>query len=223
MDNCTRDNPKVITAKRYLILGRPAAKLLFCLGTGFYYLYCMLMPIFYTLENHFPAEQDIHYTEGLFTYRKSGKNNYQIGVITKSNTDFFSCKSSYPDPDLCEVDRQYHRQLEDELRKNNQRTDIILEPKIYQKWQGKPARIGWFIQKYSLFSTDRRVVQVIVDGNEVVSNENVSQHIIRSKNSWILDLIMSSPLLIITIYLTIDLILNKDIKNEKQNHWSRIW
>ena len=209
MNNQYNEKPENITEHRYLILGRPADRLLVCLGAIIYYLYCILIPIYYASAISFPTEQDIHYTEGLFTYRESGRKHYQVGVKTENNTEYFSCKSSYFGTDLCEIDRQYRTQLEEELKKNNKPTNVILEPKIYNKWQGKPAKIGWFRQKYSLFSTDRRVIQVIVDGKEVISKENVNKRIIRGNNNWIFDIIMSSPFLILTLYLTINLILNK--------------
>jgi|GEM_PF-2045119 len=209
MDNQHSEKSKNITEHRYLILGRPADRLLVCLGAIIYYLYCILIPIYYASAISFPTDQDIHYTEGLFTYRESGRKHYQVGVKTENNTEFFSCKSSYFGTDLCEIDRQYRTQLEEELKKNNKPTNVILEPKIYNKWQGKPAKIGWFRQKYSLFSTDRRVIQVIVDGKEVISKENVNKRIIRGNNNWIFDIIMSSPFLILTLYLTINLIFNK--------------
>ena len=214
MNNNTTKKPETLAENSYLIPGRPASRLLVCLGAIIYYLYCMIIPIFYTLAVQFPEQQDIHYTEGLFTYREVARKHYHIGVITDSNTDFFSCRSSYFAPDFCEIDKKYYKQLDDELKRNNKRTNIIIEPKIYQKWQGKPAKIGWFRQRYSLFSTDERVVQVLIDGKEVVSKENVNKHIIRSKKSWIFDLIISLPLLAFTSYLTLTLILNKDNKHD---------
>lgn len=214
MNNNTTKKPETHAENSYLILGRLAGRLLVFLGAIIYYLNCILIHIFYTLAVQFPEQQDIHYTEGLFTYREVARKHYQIGVITDSNTDFFSCRSSYFAPDFCEIDKKHYKQLDDELKRNNKRTNIIFEPKIYQKWQGKQAKIGWFRQRYSLFSTDKRVVQVLIDGKEVVSKENVNKHIIRSKKSWIFDLIMSFPLLAFTSYLTLTLILNKDNKHD---------
>lgn len=215
MDNSTGKNPKVITGKRYLILGRPAGQLLFCLAAIVYYLYCVPVPIFYVLETHFPEKQDIHYTEGLFIYREVGRKNYQVGLRTNNGNEFFSCKPYYPAPDLCEVDRQHYKKLEDELKRNDKNTNIVIEPKLYQQWKNKPARIGWFTQRYNLFSSDRRVVQLIIDGNEIVSNENVNKRIKRNHNDWYFSVIVSSPMLIIILYLIRNLILNNEIKDEK--------
>lgn len=215
MENRIRKNPKAITGKQYLILGRPAGHVFFCLIAIFNCLYCIITPLFYGLETNFPAEQDIHYSEGLFTYRKAVGKNYQIGVRTDSNTEFFSCKSSYLGPNLCEIDRKYYKQLETELEKNNKRTNIVLAPILYQQWQGKSAKVGWFWQQYSLFGIERRVIQVIVDGKEVVPKENVKKSIISNKDDLAFDIAMSLPIILFTFIITRQVVLNKDNKNER--------
>lgn len=215
MDNDTPKKNGTITEKRYLVFGRPAGHLFYCLVLILYYLYCMLIPILYALSTHFPAEEDIHYTEGLFTYRDKGRQYYQIGVVTGNKANYFSCRSDFMSVEICEVDRKYYKQLEHDLEKNNKPTNVALKPKLYQQWQGKPARIGWFRQRYNIFYTDKRVVQVIIDGKEVVSNNNVIKHMNWKKNTWLIDIIFSSPVLIITLLFTRQIILNKDIENGK--------
>lgn len=87
--------------------------------------------------------------------------------------------------------------------------------KLYQKWKGKPVIIGWFRQRYNIFSTGRRVVQVIISDEEVVSNKNVIDTIAWEKNNWFITLVISSPLFIIIAIITNRIILNRDIKNGK--------
>lgn len=216
MENDTKKNPETSTTKRYLILGRPAGQLLPCMLLTFYYLYCILFPLFYSLSTHFPAEEDIHYTEGLFTYRKSGKaqrKSYQVGVRIGGNTEFFSCTSDFIGVNLCEVDRKYINEVfYDSKSINKNKTPLAT---LYSQWQGKPAKIGWFKQSYNIFYTKRRVIQIIIDGKEVISKKSVADSINWKKNTWVIDVLMSSPLLIITFLYVRHTISNKDIKNEK--------
>ncbi|KGD75295.1 hypothetical protein HA49_08705 [Tatumella morbirosei] len=215
MNNQHSEKPKNITEHRYLILDRPAGHVLFCLITIFYCVYCVLTPIFYALATDFPEEKDIHYSEGLFTYRDAVNKNYQIGVRTGSSTEFFSCKSSYLSPNLCEIDRKYYDKLKEHLKKNNKRTNVILEPKLYQQWQDKPAIISWFWQRYSIFGIDKKVIRVIIDGEEVVSGENVRKTIISNHDDWWINIAMSLPFILFTFVITRQVILNKEIKNEQ--------
>ena len=208
MENRIRKNPKAITGKQYLILGRPAGLLLLCLAAIFNYIYSMLIPVFYVLAIQLPTEQDIHYTEGLFTYREVGRKYYQIGVKTGKDTEFFSCKQNYLGPHLCEIDKNYYSQIIEDLEKKHKKTNVDLKHKLYEQWQGKPARIGWFSQNYSFLSTKRRVIQATVDGKEVVKIESVKKIINKRKDTWFVDIIISLPFLAGIIYLTSVLILN---------------
>ncbi len=215
MNNNNTKNPENITKHNYLILGRPASQLFFCLGAFIYYLYCAIIPIAYGLETNFPAEQDIHYSEGLFTYREAAGRSYQVGIKTESNTEFFSCKSNYLGRDICEIDIKYYNALTEDLERKNKRTNVVLAPILYKQWQEKPARIGWFWQKYSLFSTGKRVVQVIVDGKEVVPNENIKKDIARIKNGWIFDIAITSPILMVIFFLIRNLKFKQGEKHEQ--------
>ena len=215
MNNQHSEKSKNITEHRYLILGRPIGLLLLCLAAIVNYVYSILIPVFYILATQFPTDKDIHYTEGVFTYREVGRKYYQIGVKTGRETEFFSCKQNYLGPHFCEIEKIYYDQLTEYLEKNNKRTNIDLKPKLYQQWQGKPAKIGWFSQRYSLLSIRRRVVQVIVDGKEVVKNESVKNIINKRKKNWFIDLIVSLPFLIGIAYLTTVLISNKGTNDEK--------
>ena len=215
MDRNNQENTGKLSGKLFFIPGIPAGWILSYLGLIFFYLYFVITPLFFSHAIEFPNKDEIHYSEGVFTYREVGRKNYQMGVSSSTNTEFFSCKSSYLSPDVCEVDRIYINQLFDLLKKNNKPENVIPLQKLYQKWKGKPVIIGWFRQRYNIFSTGRIVVQVIISDEEVVSNKNVIDTIAWEKNNWFITLVISSPLFIIIAIITNRIILNRDIKNGK--------
>ncbi|WP_241640831.1 hypothetical protein [Rosenbergiella epipactidis] len=69
MDNNTEKNTGSITKKRYFILGRPAVPLLIALIFIYTLLYIFFTPLYFAYVAKFPKEDEIHYSEGLFTFR----------------------------------------------------------------------------------------------------------------------------------------------------------
>jgi len=219
MDNNTEKNTGSITKKRYFILGRPAWPLLKSLILIYFCLYFFYTPLYFTHVTKFPEKDEIHYSEGLFTFRSLSKNKYQMGLITPSKTEFFSCISSYAGSHICEVNRIYLEQIDEELGNKGKFSKENPKPILYKRWQGKPAKIAWFNQRYNIFSTGRRIVQVIIDGKEVLSYKRVKHSINFAKNKWnvILCLVISSPGMFFSTLMLKRIILNRDPFSGEKN------
>jgi len=54
---------------------------------------------------------------------------------------------------------------------------------ISSKWVGKPATIWWYPRAINPWQTDRRVVQLSVDGEVIITPEKTARHLESSK-SW---------------------------------------
>jgi len=220
MDNNTEKNTGSITKKRYFILGRPAWPLLMALICIYTLLYCFFTPLYFAYVTKFPEEDEIHYSEGLFTFKTLSRQKYQMGLITPAKNEFFSCESIYFGPHVCEVNLIYFKQIKDEKLGNKAKFSKQDSTSIlYKRWQGKPARIAWFNQRYNIFSTDRRIVQVIIDGKEVISNKSVIRTINSEKNKLhiILYIVISSPLIFFIALLSKRIILNQDLIDGEKN------
>ncbi|WP_241611068.1 hypothetical protein [Rosenbergiella epipactidis] len=219
MDNNTEKNTRPTTKKGYFILGRPAVPLLIALIFIYTLLYIFFTPLYFAYVAKFPKEDEIHYSEGLFTFKSLGKQKYQLGLISRTNTEFFSCKSIYFGSHLCEVNRIHKKQIDEELGNKGKFSKQDTTPILYKRWQGKPAKIAWFTQRYNIFSTDRRIVQVIIDGKEVLSNERVINTINSAKGNFIviLCLVVSSPLMFFAALMLKRIILNRDPFSGEKN------
>jgi len=219
MDNNTEKNTGSTTKKRYFVLGRPAVPLLQSLTFIYFCVYFFYTPLYFNYITKFPKEDEIHYSEGLFTFKSLSKNKYQMGLITPAKTEFFSCLSSYTDSHLCEVNRIHFDQINEELGNKGKFSRKDPTPVLYKRWQGKPAKIAWFTQRYNIFSTDRRIVQVIIDGKEVLSHERVINTINDEKSKFIviLCLVVSSPLMFFSAIMLKRIILNRDPFSGEKN------
>ncbi|WP_241629038.1 hypothetical protein [Rosenbergiella epipactidis] len=219
MDNNTEKNTVSITKKRYFILGRPAGPLLIALIFIYTLLYIFFTPLYFAYVAKFPEEDEIHYSEGLFTFKSLGKQKYQLGLITPTKTEFFSCISSYIGSHICEVNRIYSEQIDEELGNKGKFSKQDSTPILYKRWQGKPAKFAWFTQRYNIFSTDRRIVQVIIDGKEVLSHERVINTINSAKGKFIviLCLVVSSPIMFFAALMLKRIILNRDPFSGEKN------
>ncbi|WP_241640830.1 hypothetical protein [Rosenbergiella epipactidis] len=142
-----------------------------------------------------------------------------MGLITPAKTEFFSCKTIYTGSHLCEVNRIHKKQIDEELGNKGKFSRQDTTPILYKRWQGKPARIAWFTQRYNIFSTDRRIVQVIIDGKEVLSNKRVidSINFAKGKLMVITCLVLSSPLMFFSSIMLKRIILNRDPFSGEKN------
>ena len=110
----------------------------------------------------FPAPQDIHYTQGVFTYKKEGKRGYYPLLKQGKEKIAFSCKAG---------------------EGSNHSCDITYEQ--FREWQGKSAEIAWFWQPMMPFVKSKRMVQLKIEGEVKVAPESVKRFIDIVKDSWL--------------------------------------
>ena len=102
----------------------------------------------------FPAPQDIHYTQGVFTYKKEGKRGYYPRLEQGKEKIAFSCKASEGSDHLCGITYEQFRE-----------------------WQGKIAEIAWFWQPMMPFVKSKRMIQLKIEGEVKVAPETIKRHI----------------------------------------------
>ena len=219
MDNNTEKNTRSTTKKGCFILGRPAVPLLIALIFIYTFIYFLYTPLYFAYVAKFPEKDEIHYSEGLFTFRPLDRQRYQLGLITPAKTEFFSCKSIYFGSHLCEVNRIHLEQMDEELGNKGKFSKQDTRTILFKRWQGKPARFAWFTQRYNIFSTERRIVQIIIDGKEVLSNKRVIDSINYQKDKWyfIIYIVVSSPLTLLIVLLSKRIILNQNLVDGEKN------
>lgn len=136
------------------------------------YIFIVLIPLFYTWHAEIPPLGSLNKTSGKFTYKKIGnKGNYLVGVSSSSSATFFTCAASkfgaYP--------------------------DCLQGKSEYEKLVDQPTTAFWFEQPVYLFSTQKRLVKLIVSGEEKRSYEKTVTVTRRSKASapwWIFILLI---------------------------------
>ena len=144
-------------------------------------------PIIYSWNVYFPAENDIHHTKGVFTYKYVGKAGYMPGLSVSGKDEVFGCKAQGGLRHYCINDK--------ELFKNHKGGN--LQRDYFERWEGKNAEILWFYQPMYFFSKQRRVIEIIVDDVVVLSRENVKKDIDNNRGDCLGDLITTSIFLMI--------------------------
>ena len=115
----------------------------------------------------FPASQDIHYTQGVFTYKKEGKRGYYPLLKQGREKIAFSCKAGEGSNHLCDISYEQFRE-----------------------WQGKNAEIAWFWQPMMPFVKSKRMIQLKIEGEVKVSPQEVKRYIDIIKKGWHIDFVI---------------------------------
>ncbi|WPM84084.1 hypothetical protein QNH14_13675 [Apirhabdus apintestini] len=160
--------------------------------------YMLVIPSLYSSKYTFPQEGKIHAQSGLLIYKNMGKNGYAPGIFADGKKYRFSCASG----------------------SFMQHTCGKMSAKDFRRLRGKPATIYWFQQKTNLFSSQKRVVEIVVNNEVTVTRPSVNRDITIERKSRNFNLWTSS---IITI--TVNLLLcwgyrriNKAEKALKENN-----
>ena len=112
----------------------------------------------------FPAPQDIHYTQGVLTYKKEGKRGYYPLLKKGREKIAFSCKAGEGSNHLCDISYEQFRE-----------------------WQGKSAEIAWFWQPMMPFVKSKRMIQLKIDGEVKVTFESMKRRMDLNQESWHVD------------------------------------
>lgn len=115
------------------------------------WVFMILIPFGYEWWAEIPPFEQLQVTSGELTYQDLGKRGDRMtGIKSASGTDFFTCATG-----------QYDH------------TDCVFPMAEYEKLAGKPATVWWYEQPVYLFSTQKRLVRLVVDGEEKMSYERV--------------------------------------------------
>ncbi len=109
------------------------------------YVFISLVPSLYERFAEIPPFENLHETVGEFTYEVTGKHGEDrlTGIKTSAGTLYFSCgPGSISHPDCVSPSSEYDR------------------------LSGKTAQVWWYEQPTYLFTTQNRVVKLVVDGKE---------------------------------------------------------
>ena len=119
------------------------------------FMMCGSIPRVYSLfVVEFPAQQDIHYTQGVFIYKKEGKRRFYPLLKQGKEEIAFSCKAGEGSDHNCSITYEQFRE-----------------------WNGKNAEIAWFWQPMMPFVKSKRMVQLKIEGEVKVTPETIKRHI----------------------------------------------
>lgn len=113
------------------------------------WVFVLFIPFLYEWTAEIPPFDRLQVASGDLTYKKVGKNRNEWLTGLKSATDetYFTCAAGVGHP------------------------DCLFPVSEYTKLAGKPTTIWWFEQPVYLFVTKKRVVRLVVDGEEQISYE----------------------------------------------------
>ncbi|RLM17667.1 hypothetical protein BIY29_19020 [Brenneria alni] len=138
------------------------------------------VPAYYAWVAEMPKEEEIHYTQGELVLRKNNKKGIQLGLKRNNEVEYFSC--------------------EEILNVGHWGCDV--NDDLLHDWSGKQAEIGWFYQPAYFFYSQRRLVQLKVEGDEKVSLETVAKRISSARKVAVSNVVMIDfPIIIFVLFL----------------------
>ena len=113
------------------------------------WMFMILIPFSCTWWAEIPPFEQLQMTSGELTYQDVGKRGDRLtGIKSESSTIFFTCAEG----------KFFH-------------PDCLFPMAEYEKLSGKPATVWWYEQPVYLFSTQKRLVRMVVAGEEKMSYE----------------------------------------------------
>lgn len=126
------------------------------------YIFAVALPMYYKWQYDLPPIEAMNKSEGVLTYKAhGGKIGTKVGLITPAGTEYFTCKSGVSSRHDC--------------------PGLYLE-KI-KPLAGKTATILWADQDVNPMVRQKRLIQLIVDGEERVSIQVTQDSVQRAKIS----------------------------------------
>lgn len=126
-------------------------RLLICdLGLTAMYLFLLLIPAAYEWLIEIPSLDGLEVTSGTLLFKKTGtRGDYLTGLHTSSGSIFFTCATRW--------DGSTH--------------DCLVRSRPDESLVGKEATVWWFEQPVHLWATRKRLIRLVVAGEEKVSYE----------------------------------------------------
>lgn len=115
------------------------------------YLHMIFIPLVYEWRPAVPPMAQLQVARGELTFQDVGKGDRLTGIKSATGTTFFSCATGKIGHPNCLFD------LGD-----------------YEKLAGKQATLWWYEQPIYLFTTQKRVVRLIVNEEEKISYEKTA-------------------------------------------------
>lgn len=111
------------------------------------YLFAVLIPLYYEATAEIPPTEKLHVTDGMLVIKWIPRRRELTGLQNEAGNIYFTCRIGV-------------------FSKKNNCISTFDEAK---KLVGKRATIWWFEQTIFPFSTQRRLVRLVVDGQEKIS------------------------------------------------------
>lgn len=139
----------------------------FAVAVGLFWVVLLGVTTLYTVAVGIPPFEQLSRSEGILGVEKVTPRTGLRTLLHKPDgtVERYSCRDSDGRAHTCFVD----------LTK--------------QRWLGKPATIWWYPRAINPWQTDRRVVQLIVDGEVIITPEKTARHLESSK-SWAIGLML---------------------------------
>ena len=108
------------------------------------YVFGVLIPMSYTVFSRIPDHDSLINQDGVLISHKLLKGDSKIGLKTLDGNLYFTCRASFG---------LNHKCL------SKERAELMV---------GRSAEVWWFEQKIYPFFTQRRLVRLVVDGEEII-------------------------------------------------------
>ena len=142
-------------------------------------LFIIWIPAYYLYMTDIPDENDLRKSEGTIVYKELTKGDNLIGLSNAEGIEYFSCRTdSFSRKKRC-------------FGKPN----IIL-------LDGKYGKIYWFEQKMYLFTKQKTLAKLIVDGEEKYSFNKFKKFFLSAKKwiSWIAIILFFFSFIVVKAY-----------------------
>lgn len=115
------------------------------------YIFGFFIPFLYIWMANIPPIEELHVTSGELTYKTMGNRGERLtGIKTASSTILFTCSQAV----------YYGGQ-----------PNCLSPMSEYDRLSGQPATVWWYEQSGYLFSTQKRLVKLLVADKEIISYE----------------------------------------------------
>jgi len=148
-----------------------------CLGLIFL-ITTIFVPAWYQWHAKIPAEKELNKSTGFYVSDYKGKGKYLDGIRTESGVFYFNCATGF----YFDSNRSCIRSYEIKKMANNKKSEAI-----------------WFnLPTYIMGGSNKYLVGLVIDGNEVLSISDSKQRIKRAN-----DLAINGSIIMILAYLFI--------------------
>lgn len=142
-------------------------------------LFIIWIPAYYLYMTDVPSEYDLKKSEGTIVYKELPKLDTMLGLSNTDGIEYFSCRTD-----------------------SFSRTKGCFEKSKVILLNGKYGEVYWFEQKMDLFTKQKTLARLMVDGEEKYSFDKFEKFFLRAKKwiFWITIVLSSFGFIVVKAY-----------------------